>query len=275
MASVVSVVIPVFNGVAHLPATIDAVLAQDIANLEVVLSDGGSTDGSLEYLRGITDPRVRLIEQPVGTSAADNWTASCASATGVMIKLVCQDDVLGPSVLARQVEQLQQNPAAVMAVGRRDIIDARGRVLYRGRGGMGLPTGLVAGQQALRACYRYGTNVLGEPFAVLFRASALQAALPWRDDIPLLLDLDLYARVLSTGDVYVDDASAGSFRVSSQSWSTRLARAHVEQYESWQRDYASQYQPNAGDRIQARVNLHRQALLRRAAYIAARARHSW
>lgn len=275
MTSVVSVVIPVYNGLAHLPATVDAVLSQDVADLEVVLSDGGSTDGSLQYLRDIDDPRVRLIQQPTGTSAAGNWTAACTAATGSMIKLVCQDDVLGPGVLARQVAQLEESPSAAMVVARRDIIDARGRVLYRGRGLMGLGTGVVPGRQALRACYRHGTNVLGEPFAVLFRRSALMDALPWRDEMPLLLDLDLYTRVLDTGDVYVDDATAGSFRVSAQSWSTRLVRTHIAQFEAWQSDYARTYGPPRRERVQARVSLYGQALLRRSAYAAVRVRRAW
>lgn len=275
MTPVASVVVPVFNGMTHLPATITAILEQSVPDLEIVLSDGGSTDGSLEYLHGIADPRVRVIEMPAGTTAAANWTSACTAASGSMVKLVCQDDVLGPGFLQRQVDQLTANPGAVMAIARRDIIDARGRLVYRGRGAMGLPTGVISGPTALRACYRGGTNVLGEPFAVLFRASALRPALPWRDEMPLLLDLDLYSRVLEQGDVYVDHASAGQFRVSGQSWSTRLARQHVAQFEAWQQSYAQTYHPDRADRFAARLSLHRQALLRRAAYLVARMRGSW
>ncbi len=268
MAPVVSVVIPVFNGLPHLKDALDSVLAQDYPDVEVVLTDGGSTDGSREWLRTIDDPRVRVFESPERTSAAENWTECSRLATGAYVKLLCQDDLLAPDALTRQVSDLERHPDALMAVAQRDIVDVRGRVLYQRRGCAGLPDGLVAGTTALAASYGQGTNVFGEPVAVLFRRAVLDAALPWNDAQPFLLDLELYTRILEQGPLVVRRESIGAFRVSESSWSTQLIHTQVEQMRGWQHDFEEKQRPALGraTRTAARLHLRRQALLRRGAY---------
>jgi len=264
----VSVVVPVFNGLPHLTVLVKSILAQTHDTLDVVFVDGGSSDESLSFLQAISDPRVRVLTNPKGTSAAANWDAASQSAQGEFIKLVCQDDVLHPDAIAKQVEDLESKPTAVMAVAQRDIIDARGSVVYHQRGCAGLRPGLIDGQQAIKVAYLRGTNVLGEPVAVLFRRDALLRALSWDDSNPFLLDLALYAKVALTGDLVVRKESIGAFRVSTQSWSTRLVGEQVRQFRLWQDSFAASLAipPTGRERRRAVVGLHTQALLRRAAY---------
>lgn len=274
MSPVVSIVVPVFNGMAHLPDAVDSILGQSYADLDVVLVDGGSTDGSREWIHGVRDPRVRALDMPVGTTAAGNWTAASQAATGEFVKLLCQDDLLKPEAIALQLDDLRRHPAARFAIAQRDIIDAKGATLYSGRGCAGLQDGLVEGMTALRASYLAGTNIFGEPLAILFRREVLDAALPWNDDRPFLLDLELYTRVLASGPIVVRKQSIGAFRVSSSSWSTRLVREQSEQFEAWQAEITEVLMPTptAGERRRARLGLHKQMLLRRAAYRVLKAR---
>ena len=229
MSPLVSVVVPVFNGLPHLTDRVESILAHTQSFLDVVFVDGGSSDESLPFLQSIADPRVRVLTNPKGTSAAANWDAASQSAHGAFIKLVCQDDVLHPDAIAKPVDDLEANPTAVMAVAQRDIIDARGSVVYRQRGCAGLRPGLVDGEGAIKVAYLRGTNVFGEPVSVLFRRDALLRALSWDDSNPFLLDLTLYAKVARTGEVVVRKESIGAFRVSTQSWSTRLVGEQVRQ----------------------------------------------
>lgn len=264
----VSVVVPVYNGMAHLGETVESILSQTYPELEIVLVDGGSGDGSLAWLHRIDDPRVRIMEMPVGTTAAGNWTAASEAATGDFVKLVCQDDVLYPDAISHQVADLVAAPGAVMAIARRDIIDAHGRVIIANQGASGLPAGRMPGARAIHRAYQVGTNILSEPVAVMFRREALIPRLPWNDREPLMLDLEMYDRVLQGGDVIVRHESIGAFRVSSSSWSTRLAAEQVRQFRNWQTGYESRQgrTVSGSDRVRARVGVHYRAALRRGAY---------
>jgi glycosyltransferase involved in cell wall biosynthesis len=268
VSALASVVVPVFNGMPHLPALVESLLAQTYTDLEIVFSEGGSTDGSADYLATLDDPRVRVIVPDGATGAAANWTAASRAARGDYVKLVCQDDLLTPEAVALQVLDLEAEPGAVMAIAQRDIVDANGAVLYARRGGAGLSPGVMRGADVIRACYRQGTNVIGEPLTVLFRRDPFLAALPWDDSNPLVLDLMFYAKVAAMGDVVVRKGSIGGFRVSTSSWSTRLASVQRQQFEQWQRDYERSLPalPGGIERARARAGVHAQTLLRRAAY---------
>lgn len=268
MSPVVSVVIPVFNGLPHIQQCVESVLQQTYTDFEVVLVDGGSTDGSREWIHQQTDPRIRAKEMPHGTSAADNWNAASHEASGEYIKLLCQDDILYPEALRRQLQDLENNPLASFAVAQRDVIDARGKILYRNRGLRHMKPGLMDGLEALEISYRSGTNNLGEPVAVLFRHEALDAVLNWDDQRPFLLDLDLYTKALQQQSIVVRTESIGAFRVSSSSWSTRLVEDQVGQLRAWQSEVAGILKPppSRAKRLRAELALRQQSWLRRLAY---------
>ena len=267
---------PVFNGMPYLHDLTDSLTAQTYLDLEIIFSEGGGTDASAEYLQHIDDPRVRVMTMPRGTSAAENWTAVTMAASGEFTKLICQDDLLTPTAVEQQVQDLSAHPTAVMAIAQRDIVDSKGNTLYRARGLSGLPKGqqTVPGTELIRTCYLQGTNVIGEPLAVLFRSDMLKGAMPWRDDNPLMLDLSTYQQVAPTGHVALRRESVGAFRVSTSSWSTRIAKQQIEQTRSWQDDFEATAQPPVTQLEKARATLgrHKQTALRRAAYAVLRAK---
>ena len=274
MHPLVSVVVPVFNGMPHLRPLVESLLAQNYSNLDIVFSEGGGTDASLDFLETLTDPRVRIIKQPRGTTAAGNWTAASKAARGEFTKLVCQDDLLYPHAIEQQVVALISQPRAVMAIASRDIIDARGRTIFRNRGLSGINGKVINGTTAIRECYLQGTNVMGEPLAVLFRTDALMASLPWQDENPLMLDLSMYEKVAPRGEICIHREPLGAFRVSSSSWSTNLARRQVDQTRQWQEAYAATHAQDlsAVDRRRASLGRIIQTSLRRLAYSFLRAR---
>lgn len=283
MNPLVSVVVPVFNGLPHIKALVASLQRQTYSHLEVIFTEGGGTDASIDFLRDIDDQRFRVIQMPKGTSAAANWTAATSAARGDLTKLVCQDDVLYPHAVEVQVQDLLAHPDAVMAIAQRDIIDARGNILFARRGLAGLSNiggaknGVVAaipGAQVIRTCYLQGTNVIGEPLTVLFRTAAVASGMPWNDSNPLMLDLSTYEKVAPRGDVVVRWESIGAFRVSASSWSTKIARKQLEQTRQWQDRYASTAEPTitSAERRSAAVGRHKQTALRRAAYAVLRAK---
>lgn len=98
----VSVIIPAYNALRFLPATIASVLAQTFQDFEVVVVDDGSADGTATWVRGHSDPRIHLVEQSnQGAAVARN--AGIANATGEYIAFLDADDLWEPTKLAQQV----------------------------------------------------------------------------------------------------------------------------------------------------------------------------
>ncbi|MBI2703541.1 MAG: glycosyltransferase family 2 protein [Mycobacterium sp.] len=173
MTARVSVVVPSYNSVEFISATMQSILAQTFSDFELVVSDHSSTDGTWEVLQQFTaDPRVRLSRLPSGGGAPANWNAVTDLATGEFIKLVCGDDLLSPGSLAEKVAALEAHPSAVMAASPRDVIDAAGTPVLRNRGLAGL-RGEVSGAEAIRRTVLAGTNIYGEPASVLFRRAGV------------------------------------------------------------------------------------------------------
>jgi glycosyltransferase involved in cell wall biosynthesis len=268
-ASVVSVVVPVHNGMPHLPETLASILSQTRPADEIVVVENGSTDGTDEWLATHAPSTVRVIRQSTLVDAAANWTTAVAEAHGDLVKLVCADDLLAPIALQVQVDAMERHPRAVLAASQRTIIDDSGRALVARRGLGGL-SGEVDGRTAVKACVRRGMNLLGEPASVLFRRAALVEHLPWDGSLGYVIDLDMYSRVLQEGSMVAIREPLACFRVTTGSWSSTLAAAQTSHVSGWvQRARTSKLADLSElDIVVADVGITLQAVLRRLAYAA-------
>lgn len=266
-SSSVSVVIPVFNGLPYLKEAVHSVLNQTYPVREIVISDGGSTDGSWEWIQRLDIPNVVVTKVPLSASAADNWSHCTALATSDYVKLLCQDDLLHPRAIELQVADLDSWPDAPMAIAQRDIIDARGNIIATARGCQGLETGVMPGPEAIRRSYISGTNIFGEPVSMLFRRERMLQALPWIDDKPYVLDIMFATDVIVHSSLVVRRESIGAFRISASSWSTQLARLQKRQFRTWQEYAESLVGPfDRRTRLKGWAALQFQTQLRRSAY---------
>ena len=267
MTTTVSVVIPVHNGMPFLPETLASVLGQTRPPDEVVVVENGSSDGTLEWLREHNDPRVRIIVQPSLVSPAQNWTAAVTAATGDLVKLVCADDLLEPVTLEEQAAAMLEHPDAVLVAAWRRIIDHDGHVIAARRG-LGSLRGEVPGEEAIRSCALRGVNAFGESATVLFRKDALQAAMPWDDSLPYVIDLDLYSRVAASRKVVMLPRVHASFRVSAGSWTRGLSTRQRDDFNGWVDRVVARglIRLSGPELVRARVMAALQATARRAAY---------
>lgn len=111
----ISVVMPVYNGAAHIGRAIDSVLAQTRPADEILVVDDGSTDTTADIARTYGD-KVRLIVQPnAGAAAARNTGINAA--TGDWIAFLDADDEWLPHRLAAQTDILKQHPELVWVTG--------------------------------------------------------------------------------------------------------------------------------------------------------------
>ena len=106
----VSVVMPVFNGERYLRAAIDSVLAQTERDFELIVIDDGSTDATASIVRGIADPRIRLIPNERNLGLVRSLNRGVAAARGEFVARLDADDLAMPERFARQVAFLDENP---------------------------------------------------------------------------------------------------------------------------------------------------------------------
>jgi len=224
----VSICIPAYRSERFIGETIRSVLDQSFSDWELVIVDDASPDATREVIEGFADGRIRSFHNGENLGATANWNRALALARGRFVKVLCGDDVLLPDCLERQVHALDRHPDVVLVAGRRDIVDERGTVLIPGRGLAHL-RGVVSGADAVRTTVRTGTNVFGEPAAVLLRADVVSSCGAFRGERPYVIDLDYWCRALDHGGLYALDATVSLFRVSLSSWSVELARQQAAQ----------------------------------------------
>ena len=230
-AATVSVLIPTYNGARHIRPALDSVLAQSGVDLEVIVVDDDSIDGTADIVESYADPRIRVIRNPSRLGAEGNWNRALELATGKYVKLLPQDDLLQTRSLATQVATLDADAdeATALVFGSREIIGPTGKVLAR-RGFRGAAPGRIAAATLLRQCVRRGTNVIGEPGAVLFRRTLAQKVGRFDGQQGFVIDLGYWIRLLAHGDAWYVAEPVSSFRVSGGSWSVAIGRRQGRQY---------------------------------------------
>jgi len=123
----VSVVLPTYNQLAFLPLAIESLQHQSFADFELVIVNDGSTDGTDAYLRGLDDPRIRLIEQAnAGLPRALN--AGFRTARGELLTWTSSDNYCAPLYLEALVGALDAFPEAALAVSAFAWVDELGRI---------------------------------------------------------------------------------------------------------------------------------------------------
>lgn len=112
----VTVAINVYNGMPYLRAALQSVLDQTISDIEILIVNDGSTDGSREYLETVNDPRIRIIDQPNGGASVASNTAIQHCHTKYLARMDA-DDIAMPDRIKLQLAFLEANPDVGMIGG--------------------------------------------------------------------------------------------------------------------------------------------------------------
>lgn len=140
----ISVVMPVYNAEAFVGEAIRSILAQRFTDLEFIIVNDGSTDGSSDVIRSFTDPRIRVIDQEQG-GVVRALNAGLAAARGEWIARHDADDIALPDRLERQLAFAAAHPEIGLMGTWATVIDPEGRTI----GSLRHPTGHAAIAYAL------------------------------------------------------------------------------------------------------------------------------
>lgn len=199
-----SVGVPVFNGQKYLHQALDCLLAQDMEDFELIISDNGSTDESeaicREYAR--RDRRIRYIRSEQNHGATWNFRRVFDLAEGTYFKWAAADDECYPTMFRRCLETLEAaDPSVVLVYPRFEFIDEEGTVAFGTRWdhiqtSASLPCVRLA--HVLFHCL-YGVAEYG-----IYRTAVLRRTRPYASlaaDWIKLAELSLYGRIVEVPEV--------------------------------------------------------------------------
>jgi glycosyltransferase involved in cell wall biosynthesis len=194
-----SIVTPSLQQCAFLKVCVASVEMQGTDDVEQIIVDGGSTDGTVEFLER-RPGRVERWQSGPDRGQGHALNMAIALARGEWIGWQNADDYYFPGALARVAALLSRQPAAKMVVGDVALVDPAGMTV----GTIGVSP--VAASRWVEGFWPYNQGVI-------FHRSVLAAAGPLDEDLNLHLDTDLLARIarLDPTVLYVD-AVLGAFR---------------------------------------------------------------
>ncbi|ARM31002.1 glycosyltransferase family 2 protein [Prosthecochloris sp. HL-130-GSB] len=226
----VTVTIPMYNNAKFIRQTIDSVLCQTYTNFELLVYDDCSNDGSYDIVAALDDPRIRLFRNSRNLGPEGNWNKAVSCINGKYVKLLCGDDVLFPHCLEKQVAAFEQGSAGDISLvcAQRTIIDPESNPLIK-------KINLVEGGRhasvdITRKLIRMGTNILGEPVCGLYPSRLLSRTRGYNAIVPYTIDLDFWLQLLKLGDLYMIDEPLCAFRISEESWSSRIGDLRYHQF---------------------------------------------
>ena len=201
----ISIVTLSFNQRAYLQEAIDSVLSQGYPELEYILVDPGSQDGSRELIESYGDRIAATIFEP-DRGAADGLNKGFAHATGEVYGFLNADDILFPGSLNRIAEFFRRHPECDVAMGDGFKIDSRGRKIRH----------YVARDFSVRRFFYGGTQWLQQ--STFFRARVFQRSAGFNLENRTSWDGELFLNFASQGaNIGYVHADLGGFRIHEES----------------------------------------------------------
>ena len=193
----ISIITPSYNQAAYLEATIQSVLQQDYPNIEYLVIDGGSDDGSREIIQGYAEHLAYWVSEP-DEGQADAINKGFARAKGKYIAWLNSDDVYRPGAVSRAVEILETDAELGLVYGQLDSIDPQGAVFNT----------ISYQQYELEDLLAF--RIIGQP-SVFMRRAVCEKADPLDLSYKYLLDHHLWIRMAQHGKMaYVPEVWAAA-----------------------------------------------------------------
>ena len=223
----VSVLIPTYNSEEHLTECLDSVMEQDFTDMEILISDDGSTDGTLRIIETYAkrDARIRWWQNPRNLGFIANHNLCLQRARGEYVKFVQADDkLLSASAIRKMAAALDGNRSAVLAGSRQHVTGARSkpRILFK-------KAGVHDGRRVIINCLEQNTNFIGQPILTMFRRSA--AARGFDERFVGHLDYDMWFHLLEQGDFVYLAETLGTWRVHENQQTAKQKKTGVAEHE--------------------------------------------
>jgi glycosyltransferase involved in cell wall biosynthesis len=217
-----TIVTPSFNQAAYLEQTIDSVLSQGYPNLEYIIIDGGSTDGSVDIIRKYERHLAYWVSEPDrGQSHAIN--KGLAHASGEILAYLNSDDFYLPGTFHAVADVFRSHPETDLLHGRCRIVDEQG-------GKVGEHVGSITRYDEIVDVWGVWWNrrQFVQPEVFWSRRIAERVG-PLREDLDFVMDYEYWLRILKAGgNVRRIDRELTAFRRTPVQKSTHSAKVAEE-----------------------------------------------
>jgi len=199
----VSIVTPSFNQAPYLEATIRSVLEQNYPDLEYIVVDGGSSDGSVDILRRYAERLAWWVSEP-DKGQTDALNKGFAHARGEILAWLNSDDTYQPGAVAEAVAFLRSQPELGLVYGDANFIDENGRLIGR----------FSAAQTDYRRLRRGYVHIPQQ--AAFFRADLWRKVGPLDPSFYFAMDYDLWVRIAALAPIRYTPRTWANFRLHTQ-----------------------------------------------------------
>ena len=200
----VSIVTPSYNQAPYLEQTIRSVLEQDYiqkgGQIEYILIDGGSSDGSREIIRRYASLLDYWVSEP-DRGQTDAINKGFARAHGEIFAWLNSDDAYLPNAVSEAVDYLQANPEAGMVYGDANLIDAKGKIVGA----------FPARQTDYRRLLRGSVHIPQQ--SAFFRAALWRQVGPLDPSFYFAMDYDLWVRLARVSSLHYRPCLWANFRL--------------------------------------------------------------
>ena len=216
-APTISVVTPSYNQACYLETTIQSVLSQDYPNIEYIIIDGGSTDGSVEIIKKYAD-RLSYWCSEQDEGQADAIGKGFDRATGDILCWLNSDDVYLPGALKTVANYFEKHPDAIGVSGGAYLIDAEGN--FFNKYSWSVTLGVRASFDRLR--YRGMDGMMQQ--STFWRKEAYSAVGGVDRSLECIMDLDLFTKLARLRRFHRIPKMLASFRIHDESKTSAVLR---------------------------------------------------
>jgi glycosyltransferase involved in cell wall biosynthesis len=224
----VSVIMPTHNCLAYLPHAVQSALDQGIDDMEIIVFDDGSSDGTAEWLRQTAQREPRIVDiygSGIGPAAARNRCLHYAR--GEYVAFLDADDRWRPGKLVEQLRFLREHPTVVLSFTDFQLVNEQGEPGTTGYAFWARFSKVAARTSGYRLLDKalprlFIENPVGTS-SVVARRDALQRANGFDPLLPSAEDWDLWLNLAAFGEVAFSEAITVDYLVRAGSESSRMA----------------------------------------------------
>lgn len=200
----VSIITPSYNQAEFLESTIRSVVDQDYPDLEYLIIDGGSSDGSVEIIRRHEDQVAFWVSEP-DAGQTDALNKGFDRSSGQFLAYLNSDDTFRPGAVQSAVNYLLRHPEVGMVYGDADYIDEKDQVIGR----------FPARQTDYKRLRRGFVHIPQQ--AAFFRAKLWNEVRPLDTSFFFAMDYDLWVRIARISEVHYEPHTWAAFRLHGES----------------------------------------------------------